>query len=140
MKLGLNQVCKKMRTMKKIGLSASKYHNVITEQDGILFHSKSEAKRYTILKQREDLKYIKNLRMQIPYILYGINLRTDTKEEIGKYIADFVYEMNDTTVVEDVKSPDLASDDGIFALKKKILEVQYGIKIKCIHPSKVMYP
>ncbi len=100
----------------------SKHHAVRTEIDGIVFDSKHEAKRYQELRLLERAGEIINLRLQAPYILID-------KSKYGraiKYIADFVYEHNGITVVEDakgVKTP-------VYCLKKRMMAERYGIEIQ----------
>ena len=102
--------------------SKSKYHAVKTQVDGITFDSKKEAKRYTDLKFLERTKQIKNLQLQVPYILIE-------KSQYGraiKYVADFVYEENGHQVVEDTKG----FRTPVYRLKKRLLAEKYGIEIK----------
>ena len=95
-----------------------KYRNIKTEIDGIKFHSKKEAKRYSELKMLESASAINQLELQPQFPLY-VN-----GEKICKYIADFRYfdVATQTWVVEDVKSP--ASKTPVYRLKKKILANQ----------------
>lgn len=77
----------------------SKYRNVITEIDGVKFHSAREAKRYTELKLLQNAGEIRELELQPRFEL----IVKDTK--ICTYIADFrYYEVKKKCdVVEDVK-------------------------------------
>ena len=100
----------------------SKYKNKKTEIDGITFDSRLEAERYTQLKIFERAGLIQNLRLQVPFVLidksrFGTNI---------KYVADFVYEEDGQTVVEDVKG--VKTD--VYRLKKRLLAERYGIEIK----------
>jgi hypothetical protein len=92
-----------------------KYKNIITEYQGIKFHSKKEAKRYGDLLLLQKMNYIKDLVIQ-PKIPLIVNNKT-----IGSYIGDFKYFDNKLkkTVIEDVKSK--ATITPLYRLKKKIL-------------------
>ncbi|MBQ0112290.1 MAG: DUF1064 domain-containing protein [Bacteroidales bacterium] len=106
----------------------SKYHAIRTQIDGIKFASKKEAQRYLELKLMQKAGVIKDLRMQVPFILIE-------KSEYGrqvKYIADFTYYENHQNgiwknyVVEDTKG--FRTD--VYKLKKRMLAEKYGIVIK----------
>ena len=103
----------------------SKYHNYLNyEVDGIKFDSKKEAQRYKELKLFERAGAIKDLRLQVPYVLIE---KSEYGREI-KYYADFVYfdcEEN-RTIIEDTKG--FRTD--IYKLKKRLLAEKYGTKIK----------
>ena len=92
-----------------------KYKNIITEYQGIKFHSKKEAKRYGDLLLLQKMNYIKDLEIQ-PKIPLIVNNKT-----IGSYIGDFKYFDNKLkkTIIEDVKSK--ATITPLYRLKKKIL-------------------
>lgn len=104
-----------------------KYHAVKTTINGITFDSRKEAKRYQELKLLEHAGVIKELQLQVPFVLFE-------KSEYGrkiKYIADFTYwELNKSNVweyvVEDVKG----MKTPLYRLKKRILGELYGVKIK----------
>lgn len=100
----------------------SKYHAQYTTVDGIKFASKKEATRYRELKLLERAGVITKLRMQVPFILVD-------KSQFGrqiKYLADFVYEEDGETVVEDTKG--FRTD--VYKLKKRLMAEKYGIVIK----------
>ena len=92
-----------------------KYKNIITEYQGMKFHSKKEAKRYGDLLLLQKMNYIKDLEVQ-PKIPLIVNNKT-----IGNYIGDFRYFDNKSkkTIIEDVKSK--ATITPLYRLKKKIL-------------------
>lgn len=103
----------------KKGKNKSKYHAKKTVVDGIKFDSKKEAKRYLELKAMEKVGSIKNLQLQVPFILiekskYGRSI---------KYVADFVYNRNGSKVVEDVKGVKTP----VYKLKKRLMAEKYGI-------------
>lgn len=105
---------KEYQTMK-----ANKYKNVITEVDGIKFHSKAEAKYYGILKLKKIAGLIVSFEMQVPYefVINGVL--------IGKYVADFVIQHKDRKEVIDVKG----MKTPVYNLKKKLMKAVYGIEI-----------
>jgi hypothetical protein len=91
--------------------------------DGILFASKKEMARYADLKMLEKGKVISNLELQ-PSFPVSIN---DT--HFCTYTADFRYEENGQTIIEELKSSGTAKDPA-YRLRKKAAELYYGIKIK----------
>lgn len=92
----------------------NKYSNKKTIVEGITFDSKREASRYCELKLLERAKEIKDLRLQVVFVLCaGI-----------KYIADFTYwevKNPEKLIVEDVKG--VKTD--VYKLKKKLLLYKY---------------
>ena len=106
-----------MNYFKKKG---SKYSNIITMVDGIKFHSKAEAKRYSELKLLEKAKAITNLKLQPRYTLQEKFTKNGTNYRKIEYIGDFEYIENGITIIEDVKSLATAQDK-YFGLKKKML-------------------
>lgn len=116
----------------------NKYQNTKVEIDGQLFDSKREARRYQELKLLEKAGEISNLRRQVKYILIPCQREPD---EIGprggiikgkvvekecSYFADFVYEENGETVVEDVKG--IRTD--VYMIKRKLMLYVHKIRIR----------
>jgi hypothetical protein len=108
----------------------NKYKAIRTEVDGIMFHSKKEAKRYSELKLLEKAGEISQLELQPKFIIEIEGIK------ICNYIADFRYidkkaqgnngQMG-TTVVEDVKGVLTP----VYRLKKKLVEALYPyVKIR----------
>lgn len=98
----------------------SKFGNQRTEEDGINFASKREAKRYQDLKLMERAGEISGLNLQVkmPVTMNGVH--------ICFYIADFAYsDKQGNAIVEDCKG--FRTD--VYKLKKKLVEAQYGIEI-----------
>lgn len=102
----------------------NKYHNKITEHEGIKFHSTKEMKRYQVLKEMLDRGEITDLVLQPQFLLQekyttneGIKIR-----EIN-YRADFQYteQPNGKRVVEDVKGYKTPE----YKLKKKLFQYIY---------------
>lgn len=130
-----------------------KYNNRKTVVDGIVFDSKKEAKRYLFLKGLQDKGWIRELELQVKYILipnvteeYEVELKTKTVtrtrvlQKAITYKADFTYVVQDREneceffVVEDVKSsPVAAAQDKAFTLKKKMMFALLGIKVNEVY-------
>ena len=108
------------------GRKASKYGNKKVEVNGIIFDSKREARRWLELDALAKAGEIQNLRRQVPYLLIP-SQRIDGKvvEREVKYVADFVYEQNGETVVEDSKGHRTKD----YILKRKMLLYFHGIRI-----------
>lgn len=99
---------------------ANKYSAIKTEVDGIIFHSKREAKRYTELRIRQRAGEISGLALQPKYPLEINGIK------VGDYIGDFLYTENGQRVVEDtkgVKTP-------VYKLKRRLMLALYGIEIR----------
>ena len=120
----------------------NKYSNQKVTIDGETFDSKREAKRYCELKLLLKAKEIRDLKMQVKYLL--IPAQYETYERYGKkgqrlkdgqrllenecaYIADFVYHDAHTgeLIVEDTKG--MKTKD--YIIKRKLMLKEYGIKI-----------
>lgn len=98
-----------------------KYRNKKTQVDMYVFDSVLEARRYKQLALLERAGEIKNLKLQVPFLLqesFRKNGKTYRKIE---YIADFVYEEKGQTIVEDTKG--MQTD--VFKLKHKLFEKKY---------------
>lgn len=119
-------------------LSISKYHNHKIVIGGMKFDSKKEAMRWVELNHLQDAGEITNLRRQVKFTLIPAQREGETItargiQRPGKvierecfYVADFVYEQDGKTVVEDVKG--MKTD--AYILKRKMLLHFYGIRIK----------
>jgi hypothetical protein len=124
----------------------NKYYNQKTyTSDGIKHDSQKEAQRWCELKLLQRAGKISNLQRQVEFELIpnqyetierysktGKKLKDETKllERKVSYIADFVYEENGKTVVEDVKS--VATQTEKFIIKRKLMLYIHGIKIKIV--------
>lgn len=102
----------------------SKYKAIKTEVDGIVFDSKKEAARYSVLKMMEKAGQISHLELQ-PQFKVEIN-----GKKICTYKADFQYIDKNirgmdgqygAMVVEDVKG----MKTPVYRLKKKLVEASY---------------
>ena len=109
----------------------NKYHAKKCEWDGEVFDSKKELQRYKELKLLEKAGEIQNLRRQVKYVLIP-SQRIDGKvvEREVVYKADFVYEENGQTVVEDVKGCKKGAGYDVFVLKRKMMLLFHNIRIK----------
>lgn len=99
----------------------NKYRNKKVIVDNIKFDSKLEANRYAELKLLQRAKVISNLRLQVPFILQEGFKKNGKSYQAIKYIADFVYEENGQTVVEDTKG----IENDVFKIKHKLFEKKY---------------
>jgi len=107
----------------------NKYKNRKIVVDNIKFDSILEANRYQELKLLQKAKQISNLRLQVPFLLQeGFKKNGKTHRKI-EYIADFVYEENGQTIVEDTKGMKTET----FKIKQKLFEYKYPeLSIKII--------
>lgn len=126
-----------------------KYGNTKVIMDGIQFDSKREAARYQELRLLERAGRISGLQTQVKYVL--IPTQREASFEVYKsgpnkgrrkpgkvlececsYIADFVYDQDGDTVVEDVKGYRDPASAGYakFVIKRKLMLERYGIRIK----------
>lgn len=120
----------------------NKYKNKKVTIDGQTFDSKKEANRYSNLKLLENGGVIKNLQTQVKYVLIpaqyegtgeyytkgkhnGEEKKRLVEHEIS-YVADFVYEKDGETIVEDTKG--FRTD--IYIAKRKMMLYFHGIKVK----------
>lgn len=119
----------------------NKYRAIKCEVDGIVFDSRREARRWRELQVLVKLGKISNLRRQVRFVL--IPAQYEQYERYGKkgqrlkdgrrllerecaYVADFVYEYSDRTVVEDTKG--VRTKD--FLIKKKLMLWVHGIRVR----------
>lgn len=99
----------------------SKYGNKKVQIDRYVFDSQLEGRRYRELALLEKAGEIKNLRLQVPFLLQE-SFRKDGKTYRKiEYIADFVYEEKGQTIVEDTKG--MKTD--VFKIKQKLFEYKY---------------
>lgn len=115
-----------------------KYGNKKCTYDGLTFDSKRERDRYCDLKLLQAAGVISELRCQVPFILVpehrdpdvlgprGGRRRGRIIEKAVVYIADFVYQENGKTVVEDAKGHRTRE----YIIKRKLMLHVHGIRIK----------
>lgn len=107
----------------------TKYNNKKITVDGQKFDSKKEANRYKELKLMEKAGAIKDLRMQAKFTLIPAQRDEATGKVVERecsYKADFVYEEDGKTVVEDVKGFRTKE----YVIKRKLMLWRYGIRIR----------
>lgn len=106
----------------------TKYNNKKITVDGQIFDSKKEASRYKELRLLEKAGAIHDLRMQVKFTLIPAQRDEATGKVIERecsYKADFVYEEDGKTVVEDVKGFRTKE----YIIKRKLMLWRYGIRI-----------
>lgn len=116
----------------------AKYHSRKTTRNGITFDSLKEARRYGELLLLERAGAITDLKRQVEFILIPAQREPDTTGPRGgvikgktiekkcSYVADFVYNENGKTIVEDTKG--FRTTD--YIIKRKLMLWVHGIKIK----------
>lgn len=104
---------------------ANKYNAQATVIDGLQFDSKAEAKRYQQLRLLENVGAIQRLTVQPSYILqHDFTDGQGRKHRSITYTADFRYERDGVTVVEDVKGGN-ATQTTAFRMKWKMAIKKY---------------
>lgn len=120
----------------------NKYGNKKVTIDGMTFDSKKEAQHYLNLKLLEKGGVIENLQTQVKYVLIpaqyegtgeyytkGKHKGEEKKRLVEKecaYYADFVYEQDGETIVEDTKG--MRTDK--YIIKRKLMLWVHKIKIR----------
>ena len=97
------------------------------------FASRKEKARYDQLQLLERASAIRDLRTQVRFDLLPTQRRSDGKAERGiYYVADFVYERDGKTVVEDVKGDRDPSSVAyrVFSIKRKMMLFFHGIEVQ----------
>lgn len=103
----------------------NKYHARKATFDGIIFDSSKEALRYRELTEMQLREEISQLRIQVRYILQpAIVDGSGKKQRAIAYTADFVYERDGKTVIEDVKSPVTARSES-FRVRWRLLLARF---------------
>ena len=129
-----------------------KYGNNKIKNTFGVFDSELEWGRYVFLSNRQKEGEISGLRRQVEYLLipaqYGTEIRhLKTKDKEVRvllerpcsYIADFVYERNGKTIVEDCKGEDkkykgkrFSTETAAFKIRKKLMLYIHNMQIKII--------
>lgn len=105
----------------------NKYKNKKVVYNGIKFDSKKEMNYYIKLKKLEKAGKIKDLRLQVPFVVLETFKLNDKTYKKTKYIADFVYSDEEGKYhVVDTKG--VRTD--VYKLKKKLMAWKYGIEIE----------
>ena len=101
----------------------SKYHNRVTIRNGQRFDSLAEADRWTELRVLEAVGEIRRLSRQPSFVLVdGFKDANGKWESPITYTADFMYEEDDKTIVEDFKG--YVTRD--YRIKRKLFKQRYG--------------
>lgn len=103
----------------------SKYRSQPTTVDGLTFASRREAARYQTLLLEQRAGAITSLEVQPQYPL-AVMTPAGVAVVIGRYLADFRYQRDGRTVIEDAKG--FAGKD-LYVWKKRHVEAQYGIEV-----------
>jgi hypothetical protein len=98
----------------------SKYHNRRVVVDGIAFDSQREADRWGELKLMQEAGLIQDLRRQVRFPIV-VN-----EQKICVYVADFVYERDGKTIVEDAKG----YRTRVYQLKRALMKACHGLEIR----------
>lgn len=108
----------------------TKYHNRKVSFLGKTFDSKIEAERYLFLKQAEKQGVIQGLKTQVKFVLIPKQEIHGTKLRECAYIADFVYQKDGETIIEDVKGYREGTAYEVFKIKKKLIACKYKTEVK----------
>ncbi len=123
-------------------LSKSKYGSKKITRDGITFDSQKEYRRFCELSLLQKAGTITDLKRQVEFELIPAQREPDTVGVRGgikkgkviehkcSYVADFVYKENGKLVVEDVKGYKKGTAYNLFSIKRKLMLLNYGIRIK----------
>lgn len=90
----------------------AKYRNKRTEISGEKFDSKAEGARFVQLRRMQEAGIISNLRRQVPFELAPA-VKIPGKHRMSpplRYFADFVYEQDGKTIIEDVKGQEKVTE------------------------------
>ena len=132
-KAAQREVQKVKKPKKGNKLHAEKVDMTMPDGTPMHFDSKREARRYMDLWLLQRSGEISGLRTQVKYELIPKQVHKDgTKERAIDYVADFVYERNGETVVEDSKGfRDTASAAyRVFVIKRKMMLYIHGITVR----------
>lgn len=112
----------------------SKYNNKKVQIDMYVFDSVLEAKRYKQLVLLQKANKISNLKLQPRFLLQESFKKNGKIYRKIEYIADFKYEKNGQTIVEDVKGKQTET----FKLKYKLFEHKYpNLSLKIITKEEI---
>jgi hypothetical protein len=112
---------------KKSESRPSKFGNKKVELDGEKFDSKAEANRYLQLVTMQRTGLISGLRRQVPFELApSVKFNGATRATPAlRYIADFVYQQDGKTVIEDCKG---FKTEG-YRVKRHLMKALLGLDI-----------
>lgn len=102
--------------------TTSKYHNIKSIYNGVVYDSRKEAKRAYELYILQRAGHVQNVQRQVTFELQPAYITADGRKiQAIKYKADFVYETEGQKIVEDVKG--MRTDT--YKLKRKMFEYKY---------------
>lgn len=105
----------------------SKYHAKKVTHNGITYDSKKELQRHSELLLLERAGVIQGLQRQVKYeLIPSQRVAGKVVERPVAYVADFVYQQNGNTVVEDTKGFRTKE----YIIKRKLMLWVHGIKIR----------
>lgn len=106
----------------------NKYGNRKVVLDGKRFDSKKEAQRYQELITLQRSGWISGLECQKRFELIPVQKDGDGKiiENKCVYVADFCYQQDGKTIVEDVKG--VKTD--VYIIKRKLMLYVHGIRVR----------
>lgn len=106
--------------------SQNKYHAKKITVDGMTFDSRKEYQRWNELLLLEKAGLIEGLQRQVTFQLIPSQKGGGRAERPVKYVADFTYQENGQTVVEDTKGVKTKE----YIIKRKLMRFIHGITIK----------
>lgn len=115
--------------------------------NGEVFDSQKEHQRWSVLKLMERAGKISDLQRQVTFELIptqreespglykagpqkGLPKPGDIIEQGCRYVADFVYQQDGKTVVEDCKGYKKGAAYDLFVIKRKLMLYIHGIRVK----------
>lgn len=102
-----------------------KYRNQKCELNGDKYRSKREMRRHQLLLQMQTSGLISGLRREVPYVLAPA-VRIDRRLKPAlRFYADFCYEADGETVVEDCKGVRTQ----VFNVKRHLMATVHGIEV-----------
>jgi len=104
-----------------------KYRNEPTSEDGYQFASRLEVRRYFELKTMAAAKLISELKVHPEFALHSPD-PNGIPRRVCAYIADFSYVRDGKLILEDAKSAP-TRQTAIYRLKKRMVEVEWGIEV-----------
>lgn len=111
-------------SLRKFPKRKNKYNNLLTEYNGVKYHSRLEAKYAALLDIRQKAKEVENIKRQerFPLEVNG--------EKIGTYVADFSFfdKVKKVNRVVDIKGV----ETDLFKIKKKLMKAVHGIDVEII--------
>lgn len=108
----------------------AKYRNEKVATRWGVFDSKKEYERFLILLDAQKRGKISGLQRQVEYLLIPRQQHGKRVERAVKYVADFVYTRDGEEVVEDVKGYKKGQAYALFAIKRKLMLLKFGIEVQ----------